>query len=66
MVVLATDHAFTLEGNMVLIDHGMGLVSALMHLARIDVKTGDRIKQGDPIGLIGAPGARQGRICTGD
>lgn len=56
VVVLATDHPFTLEGNLVLIDHGMGLQSALMHLARIDVKVGDKVRQGDPIGAIGRTG----------
>ena len=60
VVVLATNRAFTLEGNLVLIDHGMGLQSALMHLSRIDVKAGDHVAQGDPIGLIGRTGRATG------
>lgn len=60
VVVLATDHAFSLEGNMVMIGHGYGLVSVLMHLSRIDVHTGDRISQGQPIGLIGMTGRATG------
>ena len=60
VVVLATDHPFSLEGNLVMIDHGFGLISALMHLQRIDVKTGDRVVRGEPIGLIGRTGRATG------
>jgi hypothetical protein len=60
VVVLATDHPFSLEGNLVMIDHGFGLVSALMHLQRIDVKTGDRVVRGQPIGLVGRSGRATG------
>lgn len=60
VIVLATDHPFSLEGNLVMIDHGFGLVSALMHLQRIDVKTGDRVVRGQPIGLIGHSGRATG------
>jgi hypothetical protein len=60
LIILATDRPFSLEGNLVMIDHGFGLVSALMHLQRIDVKTGDRITRGQPIGLIGATGRATG------
>lgn len=56
VVVLATDHPFSLEGNLVLIDHGMGLISALMHLSKIEVVAGQHVRQGDEIGLIGATG----------
>jgi len=56
VIVLATDHPFSLEGNLVMIDHGFGLISALMHLQRIDVKAGDRVVRGQPIGLIGRTG----------
>jgi len=44
----------------VMIDHGFGLISALMHLQRIDVKTGDRVVRGEPIGLIGRTGRATG------
>jgi murein DD-endopeptidase MepM/ murein hydrolase activator NlpD len=56
VVVLATDHPFTLEGNLVLIDHGMGLITALMHLSKIEVVAGQQVRQGDEIGLVGATG----------
>jgi murein DD-endopeptidase MepM/ murein hydrolase activator NlpD len=60
VVVLATDHAFSLEGNMVMISHGFGLVSVLMHLSRVDVATGAVVTQGQPIGLIGMTGRATG------
>ena len=55
-VTLATSSPFSLEGNLVIVDHGNGLNSAFLHLSRIDVEQGQMIKQGDPIGLIGASG----------
>lgn len=60
VVTLATDRPFTLEGYLLLIDHGAGLNSALMHLSRIDVRTGDRVVRGQPIGLVGATGRATG------
>jgi murein DD-endopeptidase MepM/ murein hydrolase activator NlpD len=60
VIVLASDHPFSLEGNLVMIDHGFGLVSALMHLQRIDVKVGDHVSRGQPIGLIGRTGRATG------
>ncbi len=58
VVILAADHPFTLEGNLLMIDHGMGLNSAFLHLSRIDVAMGDHVRQGQPIGLVG----RSGRV----
>lgn len=60
VVVLATDHPFTLEGNLVILDHGMGLNSAFLHLSRIEVRQGQRIRQGEPIGRVGATGRATG------
>jgi murein DD-endopeptidase MepM/ murein hydrolase activator NlpD len=44
------------EGGCVVIDHGLGLYTISMHLSRIDVKEGQRVATGDPIGLSGATG----------
>lgn len=60
VVILATPRPFTLEGNLVLIDHGMGLNSAFMHLSRIDVKLGERVRRGQPIGAVGRSGRATG------
>jgi hypothetical protein len=56
VVVLVADHPFTMEGNLLMLDHGMGLGSAFLHLSRIDVHLGDHIRQGQPIGLVGMTG----------
>jgi murein DD-endopeptidase MepM/ murein hydrolase activator NlpD len=60
VVILAADHPFTLEGNLLMIDHGHGLNSAFLHLSRIDVRAGDHVRQGDPIGAVGATGRATG------
>ena len=60
VVVLAADHPFTLEGNLLIVDHGDGLNSAFLHLSRIDVRVGDHVRQGQPIALSGATGRATG------
>lgn len=60
VVILAAASPFTLEGNLLMIDHGMGLNSAFLHLSRIDVKVGDRITQGQRLGAIGMTGRATG------
>ncbi len=60
VVTLVADHPFTLEGNLLMIDHGMGLNSAFLHLSRIDVHVGDHVRQGQPIGLVGMTGRATG------
>jgi biotin carboxyl carrier protein len=60
VVILAAAKPFTLEGNLLMIDHGMGLNSAFLHLSRIAVKVGDRVVQGQVIGLIGQTGRATG------
>ena len=56
VVVLAAESPFTLEGNLLIIDHGQGLNSAFLHLSRIDVREGQRVEQGQVLGTIGATG----------
>lgn len=60
VVILAADHPFTLEGNLLMIDHGHGLNSAFLHLSRIDVTQGQHVSQGQRIGAIGATGRATG------
>ena len=51
---------FMLEGNIIIIDHGRGLHSAMMHLSKIEVKPGDIVAQGQVIGRIGSTGRSTG------
>ncbi|MFZ2996498.1 M23 family metallopeptidase [Sphingobium sp.] len=60
VVILAADKPFSLEGNLLMIDHGHGLNSAFLHLSRIDVKPGQVVAQGQRIGAVGATGRATG------
>ena len=59
-IVRLAEGPFTLEGNVVLLDHGYGLISAFLHLSRIDVAAGQYLRQGERIGLSGATGRATG------
>lgn len=60
VVILSAARPFTLEGNLVMIDHGLGLNSAFLHLSRIDVKLGEMVRQGQSIGAVGKTGRATG------
>ncbi|MBP8232327.1 MAG: M23 family metallopeptidase [Rhizorhabdus sp.] len=60
VVVLAAAAPFSLEGNLLMIDHGLGLNSAFLHLSRIDVAVGQAVRQGQTIGAIGMTGRATG------
>ena len=60
VVTLAAYDPFSLEGHLVIIDHGAGLNSAFLHASRIFVIVGDRVSQGDRLGLVGATGRATG------
>jgi murein DD-endopeptidase MepM/ murein hydrolase activator NlpD len=60
VVVLAGPPAFSLEGNLVIIAHGMGLSSAFLHLAGTAVREGEAVRQGQRIGTVGSTGRATG------
>ncbi|WP_373474668.1 M23 family metallopeptidase [Sphingorhabdus sp.] len=60
IVTLAAADAFTLEGHLLMIDHGMGLNSAFLHCSELLVKEGDVVKQGQIIGKVGSTGRASG------
>lgn len=60
VVILAAATPFTLEGNLLMIDHGMGLNTAFMHLSRIDVRPGQQVRRGQPVGAVGRSGRATG------
>jgi murein DD-endopeptidase MepM/ murein hydrolase activator NlpD len=47
-------------GNVVMIDHGNGLVSIYGHLSKLNVPVGINVKRGDMIGLSGSTGTSSG------
>ena len=57
-VVLAGDYFFS--GRSVFIDHGLGLYTMYFHLSEIHVRTGDGVKKGEVIGLVGSTGRATG------
>ncbi len=44
------------EGNLVVIDHGQQFSTLYMHLSKIEVKVGERVRKGQRLGLSGATG----------
>lgn len=60
VVILAAETPFTLEGYLLIIDHGMGLSSAFLHCSALLVQKGDRVKQGQVIGRVGSTGRSTG------
>jgi murein DD-endopeptidase MepM/ murein hydrolase activator NlpD len=59
-VVTLADGPFTLEGNLVILDHGQGLMSSFLHLSRIDVRPGDVVAAGQRLGAVGRSGRATG------
>lgn len=59
-VITLTDPDMVLTGETVMIDHGLGVSSVFAHMSEIDVKPGDHVKQGQPIGKIGMTGRATG------
>lgn len=60
VVMLAADSPFSLEGLLLMVDHGMGLNSAFLHCSALAVKAGETVRQGQVIGRIGATGRATG------
>ena len=53
-VVLADELYF--NGNTLFLDHGQGLITMYCHMSELKVKNGDKVSQGQTIGLVGATG----------
>lgn len=60
VVILATQSEFTLEGRLLMVDHGMGLNSAFLHMDSIDVKEGEAVRRGQRLGTVGSTGRATG------
>ncbi len=51
---------FYLTGGTLILDHGLGLSSIFLHLSKIEVQVGERVRQGDEIARVGATGRATG------
>lgn len=60
-VVKKVGHQFPGAGHYIVVDHGSGIQTIYMHLSKIGVHDGQRVKQGQTIGLAGMSGG----ISTG-
>ena len=54
--VVAFAGPLTIYGNTVIVDHGLGLQTLYAHLSSVDVKPGDKVAKGQPLGRTGATG----------
>jgi len=59
VVTLATRNLF-FNGNLVILDHGLGVTTAFAHLAQIRVISGQTVHRGDIIGTLGKSGRTTG------
>jgi murein DD-endopeptidase MepM/ murein hydrolase activator NlpD len=60
VVLAAVADVFTLEGHLVIVDHGMGLNSAMLHARALAVDMGTVLRQGQTIGAVGMTGRATG------
>ena len=47
-------------GNLVVVAHGSGVRTFYAHLARLDVRVGERVRTGEEVGIVGATGDATG------
>ena len=59
-VVVLARTGFSLEGGIIILDHGAGLNSAFIHLSQLAVSEGETVRQGQTLGNIGASGRATG------
>jgi murein DD-endopeptidase MepM/ murein hydrolase activator NlpD len=59
-VVLLAEEGMYFTGGTVMVDHGHGLHSIYAHLAEVRVTVGQRLRQGQTLGAVGATGRATG------
>jgi murein DD-endopeptidase MepM/ murein hydrolase activator NlpD len=58
--IVALAEPLHVRGNVIFIDHGLGVYSGFYHLSEIDVKAGQQVKTGDMVGKVGTTGFSTG------
>lgn len=58
--IVALAEPLEVRGNAVIIDHGRGILTGYWHLSEIKVAAGQKITQGDVLGLVGTTGLSTG------
>ncbi len=58
VTMAVTDHYYT--GGTIIIDHGQGVTSTLMHMESVTVEKGQRVAAGEPLGTVGSTGRSTG------
>jgi murein DD-endopeptidase MepM/ murein hydrolase activator NlpD len=59
---VALSGRFYYDGNMILVDHGGGLLTEYLHMSRRLVRSGERVVQGQVIGYVGHTGRVTGPV----
>jgi murein DD-endopeptidase MepM/ murein hydrolase activator NlpD len=59
-IVILAGNNFFYNGNFILLDHGLGLTSVYLHMSKLLVNNGQRVKKGELIGLAGGTGRATG------
>ena len=48
------------DGNIIIINHGQGIITCYLHLSEINIKEGEDVLKGQIIGKVGSTGASTG------
>ncbi|HEY6334877.1 MAG TPA: M23 family metallopeptidase [Alphaproteobacteria bacterium] len=59
-IITLAESDLYLTGGTLIIDHGLGLSSIFLHLSAIEVKVGDRVRQGQEVARMGRTGRATG------
>ena len=63
-IVAMAEKDMYFTGGTAILDHGHGVSTSYLHMSRLDIKVGDRLSKGDPVGAIGHTGRATGpHLC---